>query len=101
MLFPRTGPLPAARAATSVWCDVRCYVFVTPEELSSPDSYSGSPTSYSGAKNTEELLNPDGLPSRIAGSSRRPQPTAPSCVHNALASRASGKVISCALKSSR
>eukprot|EP00962_Isochrysis_galbana_P020798 scaffold6107_cov130-Isochrysis_galbana.AAC.7 len=33
-------------------------ISVTPEELSAPDSYSGSPTSYSGAENTEELLTP-------------------------------------------
>eukprot|EP00962_Isochrysis_galbana_P053563 scaffold25018_cov99-Isochrysis_galbana.AAC.1 len=42
------------------------FASVTPEELSAPDSYSGSPTSYSGAENTEELSTPDGLPSRIA-----------------------------------
>eukprot|EP00962_Isochrysis_galbana_P031789 scaffold10378_cov111-Isochrysis_galbana.AAC.1 len=33
-------------------------VHVTPEELSAPDSYSGSPTSYSGAEITEELCTP-------------------------------------------
>eukprot|EP00962_Isochrysis_galbana_P022135 scaffold6571_cov114-Isochrysis_galbana.AAC.2 len=31
------------------------------EELSAPDSYSGSPTSYSWAENTEELSTSDGL----------------------------------------
>eukprot|EP00962_Isochrysis_galbana_P023829 scaffold7257_cov125-Isochrysis_galbana.AAC.2 len=32
--------------------------YVTPEELSAPDSYSGSPSSYSGAEITEELPTP-------------------------------------------
>jgi hypothetical protein len=39
------------------------YVYVSPEELSAPDSYSlfGAPTSYSGVKNTEELSTPEKL----------------------------------------
>eukprot|EP00962_Isochrysis_galbana_P053308 scaffold24744_cov103-Isochrysis_galbana.AAC.2 len=33
------------------------YIYVTPEELSAPDSYSGSPSSYSGA----EIVTPEEL----------------------------------------
>eukprot|EP00962_Isochrysis_galbana_P012309 scaffold3473_cov122-Isochrysis_galbana.AAC.12 len=45
-----TQMIRAARQIRSI------YTYVTPEELSAPDSYSRSPTSYSGAKITEELF---------------------------------------------
>eukprot|EP00962_Isochrysis_galbana_P027460 scaffold8630_cov115-Isochrysis_galbana.AAC.14 len=47
-------------------------MYVTPEELSVPDSYSGSPTSYSGAENTEELSTPKSHPEELLAG--RPNP---------------------------
>eukprot|EP00962_Isochrysis_galbana_P039625 scaffold14244_cov129-Isochrysis_galbana.AAC.5 len=52
------------------------YRYVTPEELSAPDSYSGSPTRYSGAENTEdeELF---GVPRSSLGATRYPASPTP------------------------
>eukprot|EP00962_Isochrysis_galbana_P024042 scaffold7344_cov127-Isochrysis_galbana.AAC.3 len=54
---PHQGPpRPFKGPAHLRLLEKKSYIYVTPEELSAPGSYSGSPTSYSGAENTEELF---------------------------------------------